>query len=63
MTRSSANFDDSAARSSRANTHTVATPSNSMPRRVPNNASQCTSPWPTGEPVVGQYLKSAAAGG
>jgi len=47
MTRSSMNFDDSTARSSHANTHTVATSSNSMPRRVPKNASQSTSPWPT----------------
>jgi hypothetical protein len=32
---------------SHANTHAVATPSNSMSRRVPKNASQSTSPWPT----------------
>jgi hypothetical protein len=46
MARSSMNFDDSTARSCHANTHTVATPSNSMSRRVPKNAFQSTSSWP-----------------
>ena len=44
VTRSSMNLLDSIARSSQANTHTVATPSKFIARSVPNSASQSTSP-------------------